>query len=257
MADYLSVDALLKCQYGEKEVQLQNISNTGFITVGKPVVKASDCIFEKNIPSFGLCSITNQPCKANFLNETWFNTVQLAAGPGDEPLATLDSYLLCLTGKGIIFPSESGQDLIFVPEIGYDRFYYGMMSKGGKQNYKETGLQTEEAEEIYHGDKSNPRWLASKKHLKGDKVLGGPNKAKQRNQSRRDKKSGKEKAKDIKEQRQKKREKQQATEIVPGQQYVIDGEAVNTIATGTAIVGTVIIVIKILGEILGYIVILA
>lgn len=256
MSDYLSVDALLKCQYGEKEVQLQNISNTGFITVGKPVVKASDCIFEKNIPSFGLCSITNQPCKANFLNETWFNTVQLAAGPGDEPLATLDSYLLCLTGKGIIFPSESGQDLIFVPEIGYDKFYYGMMSKGGKQNHRVTNLTDEEARKIY-GDKSNPRWLEAKEHLKDRKILGGPNKAKERNKSHDKGKSGKEKAKNIKEQRQKKREKQKATEIVPGQQYVIDGEAVNTIATGTAIVGTVIIVIKILGEILGYIVILA
>lgn len=170
----------------------------------------------------------------------------------------MDSYLLCLTGKGIIFPSESGQDLIFVPEFNFEHPIYGIgMSKGGKQNYKSTGLTDEEAFKIYHGDKSNPRWLEAKEHLKDRKILGGPNKAKERNKSHDKGKSGKEKAKNIKEQRQKKREKQKATEIVPGQQYVIDGEAVNTIATGTAIVGTVIIVIKILGEILGYIVILA
>jgi len=131
---YVVRGALLHCQYGSHCRRLNLPLCHGVYTLKKPIVHKKDCVAEKNIPSFGVCSspdnhtggsvsyvkepsedgdsggtVTGTPCVPIIVN-VWDDTHDdTRIGKEGEPALTTRSFLVCKY-NGLIEIVRSGQE---------------------------------------------------------------------------------------------------------------------------------------------------
>ena len=106
--EYVVDGAYVYCKYGSIPQQLSMPADHGCFSMGKPQMHKLDCVVSKNIPSFGICSVTGLPCVPQPANE-WVNPHPSSYIDGKQALMTT-SLLLCFSGPpGIIKFLSSGQ----------------------------------------------------------------------------------------------------------------------------------------------------
>ena len=131
---YVVRGALLHCQYGSHNRRLNFPLCHGVYTLKKPIMFKKDCVVEKNIPSFGVCSspenhtggsvsyvkepsadgesggtVTGTPCVPVIVN-VWDDTHDdTHIGKEGEPALTTRSFLVCKY-NGLIEIVRSGQE---------------------------------------------------------------------------------------------------------------------------------------------------
>lgn len=109
--EFLVVGAQIKCPLGTKQIQQLAIpEDCGTYVKGKLVARAIDCQPVKNIPPFGICSVTQKPCAASYLFNSWINTETTTFIGLDIEAPTTESMLFCLTGQTTLSPVDSAQD---------------------------------------------------------------------------------------------------------------------------------------------------
>lgn len=132
--EYLVRGALLECSKGTHPRRLNLPESHGVYVLGHPVIHEKDCVPEENISYFGVCLSDTPPEGAEeviiegYANDETGGTEEVQGlrccpdilsnwkcchAPtkltGDEPVATINSYLVC-NCKGIISPLTSGQE---------------------------------------------------------------------------------------------------------------------------------------------------
>lgn len=138
---YLVRGATLKCMFGSKEGKLNLPESHGSYILNQPIICEEDCKPFINIPSFGICKLTNMPCIPVILGkwlcahkQTQITISPVTATPSavvapaaitatlpaanttppainTKPAVTTDSALFCGFG-GLILPQDSGQEEI-------------------------------------------------------------------------------------------------------------------------------------------------
>jgi len=105
MSEYATKGAILICTCGAAPSKLQVTSNNLLSVQGNIVATTSDKTPNTNILPFGVCSLTQKPCKPSPIAWTGFLTsVEI---PGGNPLLKT-SMIQCALGGGIQF-QNSGQ----------------------------------------------------------------------------------------------------------------------------------------------------
>ncbi|WP_165024381.1 DUF4280 domain-containing protein [Dysgonomonas sp. ZJ279] len=105
MSEYATKGAMLTCTCGAAPSQLQVTSNTLYSVQGNMVATVSDKVPNTNIMPFGVCSVTQKPCKPSPI--MWSGFITSVEIPGGNPLLKT-SMLQCALGGSIKF-QNSGQ----------------------------------------------------------------------------------------------------------------------------------------------------
>jgi len=115
--EYIVKDALMVCDKGSVPGFFRPTYNTIFRISGCLVATEMDKEPIVNIPSFGICSVTQKPCTQFLFNLKWQNTYQVKVRNAETLLGR--SYILCPSGGKIEFvtsgqvplPSEALEDI--------------------------------------------------------------------------------------------------------------------------------------------------
>jgi hypothetical protein len=106
---YVVRGAHIKCSYSNEERQIDMPRSHGaYIKGALPIMHETDNVPFENIPSFGMCNKTKTQCVPDIIGP-WKSVAENVYIKGGRVLTT-DSYLVCLTGGGIIRFTDSGQD---------------------------------------------------------------------------------------------------------------------------------------------------
>lgn len=134
--EYVVRGAMLYCEKGTHPRRLNLPKCHGVYLLDKPMIRKNDCIAEKNISSFGVCTADTPPdgaeeillggyvlegedadmvedvfgfaCKPDIIGE-WRSVNHKSCVTGEFPAVTIDSYLVCACG-GLIKIATSGQE---------------------------------------------------------------------------------------------------------------------------------------------------
>jgi hypothetical protein len=105
---YVVRGAHIECDYGDGERQIDMPRSHGAYVNEFPLMHDTDNVPIENIPSFGICNKTRTGCALDIIGP-WKSVAENVYMKGGRVLTT-DSYLVCLTGGGIIRFTDSGQD---------------------------------------------------------------------------------------------------------------------------------------------------
>jgi len=105
---YLVKGAKIKCTCGSQVGELK-VENKNVCLLKVPIATVDDCEVDKNIPRFGICSVTGKPCVPMILGK-WLCPHEQTKINGASAITT-ESALVCGKG-GIILSETNGQEAI-------------------------------------------------------------------------------------------------------------------------------------------------
>ena len=107
----LVVGATLKCSHGTETGELKLPKPHGVCIRSRYLINEDDARYDDNIPNFGTCGLTDEPCSPEIIDEKWLFTESKWTVDG-KPAVTTMACCLCARG-GLIHPETTGQEDIF------------------------------------------------------------------------------------------------------------------------------------------------